>query len=88
MSTLDHDKDGRISYDEFQEGFKVSGVSSFSVHTFALCVWGGGGGGGYLTDGYLPVCTENTLRQCFPSLTLYCVPYTQLPTCVVIVGIE
>ena len=24
MSTLDHDKDGRISYDEFQEGFQVS----------------------------------------------------------------
>ena len=24
MSTLDHDKDGRISYDEFREGFEVS----------------------------------------------------------------
>ena len=23
MSTLDHDKDGRISYDEFREGFEV-----------------------------------------------------------------
>ena len=23
MSTLDHDKDGRISFDEFKEGFEV-----------------------------------------------------------------
>ena len=39
MSTLDHDKDGKISYDEFREGFEVSGTSDkgpFEIGTISL----------------------------------------------------